>query len=467
MEQNLDSSNICTCKECGCELNRETDVCVPLYKIERKMWRNDIVPTDKYVCSDCTDNVAYCEDCDTYFEDEDDVVFVEDEQKYVCLKCADNDYYRCDCCGNIFSRDGVYTDDYDNIICYDCYDSCGYVTCSNCGRLTRDYSERRGEYYCDECYDDMCDSLHEYGYKPEPVFHFYRTVNDIPKPGTLYTLYTVGSPEYRSARESLNKRLFYGVELEMDNGDDVEACAQELSNLSNDEDLFYLKEDGSLNDGIELVTHPCSFDYITKEFPWERIVQIARAYDFLSHSAGTCGLHVHVTRNALGDSPEEIDLNIAKMMLFFDKYWDQLVKFARRDYSQLERWAKKPSVNITSSDSDEAASEKGRKHKWDRYYAINITNYSTVEFRLFRGTLKVDTIKATLQFLDNLIAFVKKHSLHEMLEAKFLDVMHYFEHPELNAYLTAKGLNTEPPVDSSVNNAQTVSINADRIDLTA
>ncbi len=37
-----------------------------------------------------------------------------------------------------------------------------------------------------------------------------------------------------------------------------------------------------------------------------------------------------------------------------------------------------------------------------RYAAVNLCNYSTIEFRLFRGTLKINTFIATLQLVNEI-----------------------------------------------------------------
>jgi hypothetical protein len=54
---------------------------------------------------------------------------------------------------------------------------------------------------------------------------------------------------------------------------------------------------------------------------------------------------------------------------------------------------------------------KGRKknanYSEDRYEALNWANQNTVEFRIFRGTLKHETILATLQMVHACVGFVK------------------------------------------------------------
>ena len=46
--------------------------------------------------------------------------------------------------------------------------------------------------------------------------------------------------------------------------------------------------------------------------------------------AGTCGLHVHVSRLAFGETEEQQDTAIARVLYFFEKHWEELLKFSRR-----------------------------------------------------------------------------------------------------------------------------------------
>ncbi len=42
------------------------------------------------------------------------------------------------------------------------------------------------------------------------------------------------------------------------------------------------------------------------------------------------------------------------------------------------------------------------KRTFDRYTGVNLTNHDTVEFRIFRGTLRCQTILAALQLVDEI-----------------------------------------------------------------
>ena len=114
-------------------------------------------------------------------------------------------------------------------------------------------------------------SIQDYYYKPEPTFYG-------------------------------NGPRFFGVELEIDGGGENSLHARRLLRLANDGmERIYCKHDGSLDEGFEIVTHPMSLDYQLHQMPWMQLCKEAVTMGYTSHQAGTCGLHIHVSRLAFGE----------------------------------------------------------------------------------------------------------------------------------------------------------------------
>ena len=88
-----------------------------------------------------------------------------------------------------------------------------------------------------------------------------------------------------------------------------------------------------------LNTHPMSLTYHCRDIPWKDIMRAAIRMGYRCHQTDTCGLHVHVSRNAFGDTEEEQDAAIARLLYFFEKHWEELLKFSRRTAYQMEQWA--------------------------------------------------------------------------------------------------------------------------------
>ncbi len=128
-------------------------------------------------------------------------------------------------------------------------------------------------------------------------------------------------------------------------------------------------------------------------------------------------------------------------MLLFDRWYDtKIVRFARRKLSAMRRWADKPNAGIQPEDDERAAISKSKKDANNRYRAINLCNCRTVEFRIFRGTLKRDTIIASIQWVDTLIGYCRNTQLKDLFNADWEDIFANTDHMELTAYLKQRNL---------------------------
>jgi len=362
------NEELVTCCNCDCEIELED---------------SNTIDNECY-CEDCTSELFIsCEFCGEYTPNDETISYTSDRNytEYCCSDCADRRLTKCDDCGEYF--ESIHTDSNNTSYCDSCSEN--FYICSDCGEWVNSdymcYSEETGETYCESCYSNHnhggSEHIHDYSFKPSPIFHGHSLVQ-------------------------------YGLELETDKGNNMSDYAEELHDLSNDEDIFYLKEDGSLNEGVEIVTHPCSLDYHLNNFPWSDILQTAKNNDFQSHDADTCGLHIHVSRKAFGLDYDEQEKNIAKLLFLVNNNWNDMVKFSRRTESQLSRWAKRYSEKNTAIELLEEGKQAGR------YMAVNLQNSNTVEFRLFRGTLKLETLYATIELVDLLVKSSVNISINEL-----------------------------------------------------
>ena len=367
-------------------------------------------------------NEIYCADCDRNRpEDQEDCDHITCETCRVstqpdqsgecgcnfCEECAIGylDGNSCNCpicddCRDTFPPNSGYNIG-DNTLCESCLEQ--YGNCDDCQTLIH-YDDSNNcddcsRYYCDDCKSNHDHTgIHEHSYKPEPIFHGH-------------------GPE------------FLGVELEVDGGNGID----NLLDMSDDESLFYLKQDCSLIDGFELVTHPMTLQYHLKSFPWQKICDKIKEIDYKSHDTTTCGLHVHVSRLALGKTEKEQDLALSKLIVLFWRHWDKLVTLSRRDYSALAQWSK---PNHRDYDQHQVISNLNTcKSRNDRYKAINTQNCDTVEFRLFKGTLNPNTIKATLELVHTLLNISRQWGITKVLNSTWQDVVDMVDHKELKVYI--------------------------------
>lgn len=312
-----------------------------------------------------------------------------DENTPLCQPCYDHHYTSCECCGRIIHVDDAYyeDDDEDCPLCYDCH------THARQNKMIEDYY-----------------------YKPEPLFR---------GDGSRY----------------------FGVELEIDGAGEDDASAGQIMEIANRNGVenLYCKHDGSLDDGFEMVTHPMTLEYHMKEMPWAKILQEAIHLGYTSHQANTCGLHVHVNRNAFGDTEEAQDAVIARILYFFEKNWEELLKFSRRTPRQLERWATRYGYK---DQPKELLNHAKKGYHGGRYTSVNLTNADTIEFRIFRGTLKYNTLIATLQLLDRICDVAICLTDDQIKAMSWTTFASGCTQPELVQYLKERRLYVNEPVES-------------------
>jgi len=356
----------------------------------------------EYWCEDCIDNHATtCDDCgDTWNEDDIREHHVWGEgYRTVCPNCIENDYYYCQECGSLVMSDDVQFDDYDDPHCPDCYRPSDNV---------QSYHHTSGTTFWT---DDM---------KP-------KAWNNI-------------------LRDREERTMFLGVELETDYNDDKEDLASDIVEHY-DGSMVECKEDGSLDEeGLEIVSQPMTAKCHLENGMWERITTLVREHGGKSHDAETCGLHIHISRAYFKNHDA-----VYRLDRLFHRFEDKMVRFSRRTTSMLH-WC-------GFGDHSDLAAIKDvveRKEKWSdkkrcagRYEAINDTNTSTVEVRLWRGTLNMETLRATIEFTAGLamVANAMTDELAETLTWPMVKLLVRFAleqeglpHSDLDAYLKRREL---------------------------
>ena len=339
----------------------------------------------------------------------------------LCERCSNEETVICSRCGERVYRDDNAGDE-NTPLCQPCYDR-HYTSCERCGRIIH----VDDAYYEDDDEDDpLCYDCHtharrnkrieDYYYKPEPLFRG-------------------------------NGSRYFGVELEIDGAGEDDTSAGQIMEIANGNGLenLYCKHDGSLDDGFEMVTHPMTLEYHMKEMPWARILQEAIHLGYTSHQATTCGLHVHVNRDAFGDTEEDQDAVIARILFFFESFWTELLKFSRRTPRQLERWA----ARYGYKDQPKELLDHAKKgYHGGRYTSVNLTNVDTIEFRIFRGTLKYNTLIATLQLLDRICDVAICLTDDQIKAMSWTTFASGCAQPELVQYLKERRLYVNEPVES-------------------
>ena len=169
--------------------------------------------------------------------------------------------------------------------------------------------------------------------------------------------------------------------------------------------------------------------------------------DYKSHKTTTCGLHIHVNRTTFGETREIQDERISRVLYFVEHHWEELLKFSRRSEYTMNRWAARYGYKNTPKEILEHA-KKGCN---GRYSCINLQNWDTVEFRMFRGTLKVNTIIATLELVDLICQYALTFDDEEISKVSWTEFVEGIDeefYPELIIYLKERRLYINEPIET-------------------
>jgi hypothetical protein len=341
---------------------------------------------------------AFKEDCvmaeGEYFheiEDDDDYIYDELDEQYIM---ADNASYV------ETGRDGYYTHD-ENCI------SCNGIYRYNDEWINEAYMERNNlvhncdgnirhvddvYYWESDCDyhdependnddenddDDDCDMdaacINSYSYRPPMKFHKLSNENE-------------NAP-------------FFGIELEVERKNSNGLKHKYMAGMIEHEH-WYFKTDGSLTDGFEIVTHPMTFNYIQqseKEFTNSLKLLVENGYN--SYDANTCGMHIHISKNNF------TTWHLYRFLKFFVENKEFIVSISQRKMEKLKKWA-----NI-EDDNDSSLIYKAKKKDGnsERYVAINLKNTATIEIRIFRGTLNINSFMKNIEFAHALFMYTKEN----------------------------------------------------------
>lgn len=218
-----------------------------------------------------------------------------------------------------------------------------------------------------------------------------------------------------------------GIELEVEATESrkkrVGECA-DYFNASYNYAMF--KSDGSLDSelGFEIVTAARRLcDHVKMFKDWQ-------PEELTSWDAGNCGMHVHI------DSRAFTPLTLGKFLMFFNSPDNaQFIRDIAGRHPKFDNQAQSYAATIDSRYVNNPERVKKSPHdNASRYRMVNVTNltnseqerlgmsverqskgsYSTIEVRIFRGTLRKDRLLAQIEFAHAAVAFCRVASWQEM-----------------------------------------------------
>lgn len=198
----------------------------------------------------------------------------------------------------------------------------------------------------------------------------------------------IESPWHKS-----NRRAF-GCELEVEvrSGDPSEAAGRVHETLNPSGvvgEYCYFERDGSIGTGFEMVTQPAGLDVHREKFGlFLNNPEIKRG--MRSHEGGRCGFHVHVGREYVTQS------QIYRVQSFLNDV---------RNEALIRSIARRYSGGYCRIKHEMAKFSPHNKNTGERYEALNVQGTKTIEFRIFRGSLRYESIMAALEFVNAVLGF--------------------------------------------------------------
>lgn len=314
-----------------------------------------------------------------------------------------------------------------------------YIPCSSCGEyhFKDDLYELKGNFYCENCLRKDTKSTRKLSYstKPDPIFYGEKNNNGITR--------------------------YYGVEIEVERDRNKAKLSEEtiIDIVKKYSEYSYFKPDGSLSNGFEWVTHPCTLD-----FHKENTSPLLPILEKLGYgtSSGNCGLHIHVGKNVFGEK------NVRKYaigrFLYLEDYFKTSFKAVakRQKFGYCKDLEKPTSSNLEDAKEYIESFEKHQSSIYnlgipssssgksinidvkafayylrgiesDRYHAVNLNNGATLEFRLPQGTMSKNNFIAYLQLIDVMIDIANNFEL-DFTKHTFIDLFKG-KHQELDKLL--------------------------------
>jgi hypothetical protein len=347
------------------------------------------------VCEDC---LRICDRCESAGVSDDD--WYEVDGYLWCQSCTDYHAVWCSGCSEHTTDGMFYPEDRSGAYCSSCIEHAYY--CEGCDEYWFD-----GCTNCDTGEDDGR-TVHDYSYKPDAIFH----------------------------STEVGDRLFFGIEMETeakrgnwDTRREAASYAQRLEPM----ELAYLKNDGSLNCGFEIVTHPMTHDFLKNEADelWNTLEHLRTSMDMMAWGTGTCGLHIHISRTGFSSGS-----HMHRFLQLVYKNEGQFSTLAGRDSS---RWAKYDDavISVPAGRDDDGYTiwkrglsfiskiEQGRSS--DRYSAVNTTNRETLELRIFKGTINRNTVKAHVDLAHASVEYTRALTVRQVRDGA-LDFEHFYDY---------------------------------------
>jgi hypothetical protein len=339
-----------------------------------------------HVCNRCD---AVCHSCDNHFNRNSGASHASDyDNNEYCHRCTRDNWLQCNYCRDWEPRNGDGRwNRQGNFACYGCRDE-DHTYCDDCDEWVHDNDSGH------DCNNPL---INDYSYKPVPIFH--HTEDEWANASIILKDTALVMRKYRQI-------AYLGLEIEVECGGSNSDYTNGAKLFDDCDDLIYLKHDGSLNNGFEIVTHPMTLDWAMNNFPYDLMDKLSNKFD--SWYSDNAGIHIHVSRDAFVS-----DSHQARFVNLITRNQDFFQALAGRESRQ---WARFDMDNLKHINN-----RIKRTYHTDRYSAVNLQNTPTLEVRIFKSSLNERRLKMSMQLVDACVKYTEKLSTQDMVFGNAFD----------------------------------------------
>jgi len=310
----------------------------------------------------------------------------------LCEHCGTSeDMVHCSNCSFVCTAETIRTGPDGECLCSGCWDSLqsqGLIhTCAECSIHVAppNIIIARSRYYCPDCAPGNSQPVHNYTYNP--------------------------NWQFRDTAGDNSTELYLGMEIEVDTTNHT----REERTIRNElPDWLYIKSDSSLleggRSGFEIVTHPLSIRWIGEHLSeWDNILQTLYDSGVRAKETPTCGFHIHMSKAAF------TSFTLYKFLKLVYGNPNLIMLVSQRDRESLQRWA---SLSISQSSLITRVKQCGQNRN-DRHCAVNLGRDTTVELRVFKGSINPLTFRKNIEFATAAYIYARDHTPNELSGTEF------------------------------------------------
>lgn len=334
------------------------------------------VPDTVALCINCLEHSVECFLCEPGTFHHRSLGLAHPQEVRECVNCSG--WYRI---ANVVEAAG-------NWLCLSCHDEV-QQQCALCGDTWYTFNRE----HC------ACLDLPGHHYQPNDMKYFDKSLTPCSRPK--------------------DRTLYLGLELEVE----CKACDNEavIAEVMRSKRPLYCKHDGSLNNGVEIVSMPMTYDAWLAQ--WDKLVGLyttLRDMGCRSYTTDTCGIHIHASKRGYQSLGH---LYRVGALIYGNK--GKIIALSQRESSRLKRWASLDDVRHIRRPARTKQTALGfapwadpSEYDWDghrifaslpdklrtatgsKYSAMNMLHPHTVEYRFFRGTLYPNAILRALETIQ-------------------------------------------------------------------